>query len=165
MCSIDTEQADVWVETPRTSRKAHACHGCGATIRPREAYNEVRWVADGCADTEKECFGCWWVARVFGKAHSIRPIPSNLWQDLQDCLERNQPTHLKQAEIPGVLLAADTYLRITPDAWADEIASIKRRYRTSSAGRKSLRDGWMRRAVRRELRMTHRHVYGTSFSA
>jgi hypothetical protein len=159
MCTIDAEPCPVWVETPRTARKGHVCHGCGAVIRPGEAYTEIRWLGDGYAGTERECFGCWWIAQVLGAAHHVRPLPSNLWQELQDCMERTEPTHLVAAAT-AAYSAVNTHLRITPDEWASELAAIKRRWRVGPSGRRSLREGWMRRTLRRERLLTLKVLKG-----
>lgn len=144
MCSIDyDETCAVWVEKPRTARKEHVCLGCGTTIRPREAYNEVRFVFDGSAGTERECFGCWFVRRAFGDGHSIYPLPSSLMADLADCIGTRLP-------------AGD---RSWPTEWAPELAAIKNRWRTSESRRQQLAESWMRRALRRELRLIRSVVF------
>ena len=136
MCTIDYDsQVKVYREDPRTARKEHSCVGCGAAIHKGEAYCYVSWVGDTTARSEQECFACWWTRREFCLAHWGGPLPSFLWEDLEECIdgERSNP-------------------------WQPHLAALKRRWRVSWSGRKSLAAGWWRRAITRQLRLTRRIV-------
>lgn len=118
MCSLDLETCPVWRETPRVARKQHCCFSCGSDIRQGEAYLSLSYVFDGSAGTEKACFPCWWVLEVFGSAHAMKPMPSNLYGAVEECIGDGE------------------------DDWRPEMALLKRRYRVSASGREQLRRKW-----------------------
>lgn len=115
MCEVYADDFDSWAawsNTPRKARKAHRCDSCGAAISPGEAYNAHSHVGDGTAESEKQCFGCWWVDTAFSGEHGFSMAPSYLLSRLRECLH-NAP---RDAE------------------WRTELASVLRRVRVSNRG-------------------------------
>lgn len=92
MCQVydgDLETAKVWNETPRRAAKLHHCVGCGAPIRPGEAYLDHRSYLDSWW-TEAGCFWCWWARKMFHDAHGgLMFMFSTLEQTLRDCIGEN----------------------------------------------------------------------------
>lgn len=118
MCELDLEPCEVWSETPRRAAKEHVCGGCRQVIRKGDAYLSHFHVFEGEASTERLCFVCWWVRKLFARTHGYA-APSALYELIQDCIADGE------------------------DAWRDEMAVIKRRYRTSDARRKGLAGRWL----------------------
>ena len=52
------ETYDVYDETPRTARKAHACDACKETVAPGHTYYRIFWRYDGSAKSIKRCLKC-----------------------------------------------------------------------------------------------------------
>jgi hypothetical protein len=117
MCTLECDDlVRVYAEDPRIARKEHSCLGCGATIHRGDAYNIVFYVSDGHGYSEKECFPCWWTRTDFWEAHSGGPFPSNLWEELKECIQGDHSS-----------------------PWRAHLAALKRRWRTSPIGRRVLR--------------------------
>lgn len=132
MCTLDYDDpVAVYTERPRTARKPHTCVGCGAQIHVGEAYSYVSYVGDGTAHSEHECFGCWWTRTVFSEAHGEGPVPSNLWNEVRDCIDGDRDS-----------------------PWRIHLAAIKRRWRTSISGRRHLARSVFRKALMREIATT-----------
>lgn len=68
-------------------------------------------------------------------------MPSIFEEMLQECIDRRTPQN-----------------RVGPDEWAAELVALKRRFRTSPAGRAYLCEGWMRRAIAQELAATRARI-------
>lgn len=134
MCTLDYgDPVKVYWEDPRTARKEHSCHGCGATIHKGEAYCYVSYVDEYRGNSEKECFVCWWTRAAFRDAHGAFPMPSILWEELRDCIDGD---------------------RSSP--WRLHLAALKRRWRTSPFGRRELARTIYRNALSHQLALTRR---------
>lgn len=92
MCQIsheDGDEAKVWAETPRRAATVHHCAGCGAAIRPGEAYLDHRSFSDSWW-VEAACFWCWWAREMFAEAHGRRFfVFSELLDRLRECIGEN----------------------------------------------------------------------------
>lgn len=93
MCEVyvdDDNRADVWNETHRTARKAHACRCCGGSIVAGERYLVVSWVSEGTAASEKMCLPCEADMFTFGVEHGgCRWAPSAFEVALADCINED----------------------------------------------------------------------------
>lgn len=91
MCDIDfggDESASAWsVQQIKHARKEHRCDSCGTTIKVGRPYVRMSWVQEGTADTEKCCLVCWRIGERFGKGHGWTPLPSNITDVLNECID------------------------------------------------------------------------------
>ena len=89
MCELEYETNVIWIETPRTARKAHQCSACGGSILPRERYlhHFSKQYVDDPVEAGKVCSVCWADRAEFGEAHggSI-PNPAGFERVLKDCI-------------------------------------------------------------------------------
>lgn len=141
MCSLDVEPCSAWREAPRIARRHHGCDGCGADILVSHPYLYVSWVFEGSGGNESLCFCCWWEWERFGSHHGTKPMPSDFWGSLQDCITNLDD--VSEEAIPG---------------WRPALAALKRRWRTSATGRQDLARKWLANALLRGLRLTQRVV-------